>query len=49
MAENKSGIYETIYGNACDYESGDDFAYDMDMAEEIPVEMVDFTRFLREN
>ena len=45
--ENKPGIYETIYGNACKYEGGD-FAWDIDMAEKIPVEMVDFEKFLRE-
>jgi hypothetical protein len=43
----KSGVYETIYGNACEYEDGDDTAYDLDMGEVIPVEMVDFTKFIR--
>jgi hypothetical protein len=43
----REGVYETIYGNACEYEGGDT-AYDIYMAEEIPVEMVDFTKFLRE-
>ena len=44
----KSGIYLTIYENACEYEEGMDTAYDIDMAEVIPVEMVDFDKFLRE-
>ena len=35
--------YFTIYGNVCEYDEGDDTAYDVDMAEEIPVEMVDFS------
>ena len=34
--------YETIYGNACEYEEGSETAWDLDMREEIPVEMVDF-------
>jgi hypothetical protein len=42
----REGVYETVYGNAWEYEGGDT-AYDIDMAEEIPVEMVDFTKFLR--
>lgn len=44
----KSGIYETSYGNACNYLEGNDFAYDIDAAEEIPLDMVDFDKFLRE-
>jgi len=44
----KSGIYETVYGNACEYEIGSSSAYDLDMAETIPLEMVDFTKFVRE-
>ena len=44
----KSGVYETIYGNACEYEEGNDNAWDLDMREEIPVEMVDFSTFIRE-
>ena len=42
----KFGVYETIYGNACEYEGGET-AYDLDMAEEISVEMVDFSKFIR--
>ena len=41
----KAGYYDTIYGNGCEYdpeEYGEDFAYDLDMREIIPVEMVDF-------
>ena len=37
-----AGTYTTMYGNTCEYESGET-AYDIDMAEEIPVEMVDFS------
>jgi hypothetical protein len=44
----KTGVYETIYGNACEYYEGDDFANDLDMREEIPLEAVDFSRFIRE-
>ena len=40
------GIYETVYGNACKYIKGD-FAYDLDMAEKIPIEMVDFSKYIR--
>lgn len=31
-------IYETIYGNTCRYYDGDDFAFDIDMQEEIPID-----------
>lgn len=44
----KSGVYETEYGNACAYVDGDNIAHDMDMLEDIPVEMVDFSKFIRE-
>lgn len=44
----KSGVYETIYGNACEYYEGDEIANDLDMAEEIPLEAVDFTKWIRE-
>jgi len=45
----KAGVYETIYGNAAEVEDeNDDFAYDIDMGEEIPIEMVDETKFIRE-
>lgn len=40
-------IYETNYGNVCEYLEGD-YAYDLDMRQEIPVEMVDFDKFIRE-
>lgn len=43
----KSGIYETIYGNACEYTAGEGMAWDLDMREQIPLEMVDFDKFLR--
>ena len=42
----KSGVYETTYGNACYYEDGSDLAYDIDMSENIPLEMVDFSKFI---
>ena len=44
--EHKHGVYETNYGNACEYIGGDT-AYDLDSAETIPVEMVDFNKFIR--
>ena len=47
MKEYKSGVYETIYGNACEYEGGD-MAYDLDMREDIPIEMIDFTKYIGE-
>lgn len=47
MGKIKSGIYETIYGNACEYINGDT-AYDLDSRETIPVEMVDFDKFIRD-
>ena len=40
----ESGIYETEYGNACSYEKGDLNGYDIDMDEEIPFEIIDFTK-----
>jgi len=44
----KTGVYETIYGNACEYVEGDNMAYDLDSAEEIPLDVVDFSKFIRE-
>lgn len=44
----KSGVYETYYGNTCTYEKGDSFAFDVDAREEIPLEMVEWDKFLRE-
>jgi hypothetical protein len=41
----RSGIYETIYGNAGRYDSEIEHAYDLDMAEEIPIEFVNFKEF----
>lgn len=43
----RNGIYETEYGNACEYEGGDT-AFDIDMGERIPIEMVNFEKFIRE-
>jgi len=43
---NRKGIYLTVYGNACEYKGGRS-AYDIDMAERIPLDMVDFTRYIR--
>lgn len=37
----KPGVYLTIYGNAAEVEDwSDEFAYDLDMAEDIPMSMV---------
>lgn len=44
----RTGVYETIYGNACEYEKDSRVAWDLDMREEIPVSMVDFSKFIRE-
>lgn len=44
----RTGIYATIYGNACEYEEGSPTAYDLDMAEIIPLDVVDFENFIRE-
>ena len=44
--EKKSGVYYTEYGNACKYTKGSKSAYDLDMGERIPVEMVDFSRYI---
>ena len=51
----KAGVYNTIYGNTCHYEPeeyfddfGEEGAYDMDMAENIPLGMVDWDSFIRE-
>ena len=46
MSDHKEGVYYTEYGNAAAY-YGNDEAYDLDMAENIPVEMVDFTKWIR--
>jgi hypothetical protein len=49
--KHKPGVYETDYGNACEYdpdEYGDNNAWDLDMGELIPIEMVDFSKFIRE-
>jgi len=43
----KSGVYETIYGNACEYEGGQT-AFDIDMSETISIDMIDFDKFIRE-
>lgn len=49
MATNhKSGLYETEWGNAAEYHEGESTAYDLDMAETIPLEAVDFSKFIRE-
>ena len=44
----KPGIYLTIYGNACEWDGISDYAYDIDMAEDIPVEMIDENAFIRD-
>ena len=39
--KRKPGIYETEYGNAAEVENWDNStAYDLDMGQEIPIEMV---------
>lgn len=47
MEKLKPGIYETEYGNAAEvYDWDDDTAWDIDMGEEIPIEMVT-SKFIR--
>jgi hypothetical protein len=48
MKDKKSGVYETVYGNAVTYLQGDDCGYDLDMAEIIPEEMICFDIYLRD-
>ena len=45
---NKTGVYESIYGNAVEYHKGKKSGYDLDMGERIPVDMIDFTKWIRE-
>ena len=43
MKEEKQGIkFYTTYGNTCIYRKGAKTAYDLDMGERIPLELVDF-------
>jgi len=44
----KTGIYETIYENACEYIEGNQFAFDLDMNERIPLYFVNFEKFIGE-
>ncbi|MEA3431492.1 MAG: hypothetical protein U9R01_02265 [candidate division WOR-3 bacterium] len=44
----KSGVYETTYGNGCEYIEGDDTAYDLDMGQVIPLEMVEWDKYIRD-
>ena len=46
VVKYKPGIYQTIYGNAAKYTGGKS-AYDLDMAERIPLDMVDFNAWIR--
>lgn len=48
MGKLKRGIYETTYGNAA-YVSGPraETAFDLDMAERIPLDMVDPDKWVR--
>jgi len=48
MKNYKTGVYKTIYGNACYYIEGDTEVEDLDMRKEISIEMVDFSKFIRE-
>ena len=42
-----SGVYETTYGNAAAYKTRRSTAWDLDMAERISLDSVDFTKFIR--
>ena len=48
MEKHKTGVYETIYGNAASYISGRKVARDLDMGDIIPLEVVNFEAFIRE-
>lgn len=41
-------MYKTLFGNACEYQEGDDQAWDVDAREWIPVELVEFSEPIRE-
>lgn len=41
------GVYETIYGNAVAYLGGKS-GRDLDMLERVPVEMIDFSKRIRD-
>jgi len=43
----KSGVYETNYGNAASYVENGTKAFDLDMAEEIPMDFMT-DKFIRE-
>lgn len=36
----KTGLYE-VFGNAVEYFEGEDFGYDLDSREDIPVELIE--------
>ena len=42
----KKGVYESFYGNAVEYKGGKT-GKDLDMGERIPVDMIDFKKFIR--
>jgi len=44
----KTGIYETVYGNACEYSNGDNHAFDLDSARKILISLVNFEIYLGE-
>jgi hypothetical protein len=44
----RTGVYRTEYGNAAVYIKGNLSCYDLDMAERIPLEMVDFDDYIRD-
>lgn len=47
----KPGVYLTDYGNAAEVDPdnyGPYYAFDLDMQEEIPIELVDLTQFIRD-
>ena len=41
----KAGLYETFYGNSAEYSGRGKNAFDLDMGEKIPVEML--TKYIR--
>ena len=45
--KRQDGIYLTTYGNTCEVIWRDDYAFNLDMGEVIPIQCVDPTQFIR--
>jgi hypothetical protein len=42
----RTGVYDTIYGNTCIFYAGEKQARDIDMAEDIPLEAVNWNKVI---